>query len=141
MADLIACKSEVSIRNDLIHSLTRTSPSLIAHVDDSGARIIYATPVLEDLFGYIEGELDGKNIDVLIPVRFHENHKKHLDWYSSKLRSPQMARGKLILIGVTKDGEEIPVEIILYPQIIDSVLYVTATVMPMRGCSGTSPQA
>jgi PAS domain S-box-containing protein len=78
-------------------------------------------------FGYVEEELLGEEIEILIPVRSHAYHRKRRQEY---VRCPQkrpMGEG-MELSGRRKDGTELPVEISLSPLEFKDGLYVIAIV-------------
>jgi len=80
-------------------------------VNQSG-EIINANPFLLSLFGYEENELNGKKIEVLIPVRFHSNHQHHRENYNKNPKNRPMGIG-MELFGKKKDGSEFSVEVSL----------------------------
>ena len=84
----------------------------IVVIDDSGC-IILSNPSCEKLFGYRDGELIGKPIEILIPKRF-SNHSNHRENYKLNPHPRTMGIG-MDLYGKKKDGDEIPVEISLSP--------------------------
>lgn len=82
-------------------------------VANSKADILLVNNFLLSQFGYANaGELAGKKIETLIPVRYHQKHVHHRDHYIEKPRPRPMGLGK-DLFAVKKDGTEFPVEISL----------------------------
>jgi PAS domain S-box-containing protein len=71
-----------------------------------------ANPFAMTEFGYSESELEGKNIEILIPERFHQRHIHHREAFTRNPKTRAMGTG-LNLFGVRKDGTEFPVEISL----------------------------
>ncbi len=86
------------------------SESLII-VDGQGL-IVEANPKTWQLFGYAKGELVGQPIEVLIPERLREQHRKDREGYMTAPRSRPMGIG-MNLAGRRKDGSEFPVEVAL----------------------------
>jgi PAS domain S-box-containing protein len=81
-------------------------------INDKGD-IILANNFLVSQFGYSSPqELIGKQVDTLIPSRYHHKHDKHLEHYNKKPERRPMGIGK-DLYGIKKDGVEFPVEISL----------------------------
>jgi len=78
----------------------------------SKGEIMMINPKAEMQFGYEKGELNGKQIEVLIPERLSERHVKHREKYSQDPYPRPMGKGSL-LYARRKDGIEFPVEISL----------------------------
>ena len=81
-------------------------------VVDGQGRIIEANPKAEQLFGYAQQELVGQWIELLVPKRFYDLHRKHVGEYFNEPRTRAMGLG-LSLTARRKDGTEFPVEISL----------------------------
>jgi len=74
--------------------------------------IIMINPIAEKQFGYDQGELVGKQIEVLIPERLSERHVKHREKYVHNPYPRSMGQG-MELYARRKNGSEFPVEISL----------------------------
>jgi hypothetical protein len=66
------------------------------------------------LFGYDPGELDGKEIDILVPEPLREFHRGHRSLYYGSMSVRAMG-GDLKFAGRRKDGSEFPADISLSP--------------------------
>ena len=64
-------------------------------------------------FGYEEGELNGKKIEVLIPQRYKERHVAHRQNYHSGTPHSRPMGSGMDLYAIKKDGTEFPVEVSL----------------------------
>lgn len=80
-------------------------------VDRSGT-IRLQNPRLADLFGYADGELIGRPVELLIPSALHGAHTAHRERYMEQPVQRPMGKG-MDLKGQRKDGSEFPVEISL----------------------------
>ena len=79
------------------------------------------------MFGYLEEELIGKPVELLIPDRFRKKHPEYRESYMGNPHIRSMAAG-LDLYGKHKDGAEIPVDIMLSPLETENAEYVIAVV-------------
>ena len=106
--------------------------------EDNG-EIVYATPLLEDLFGYtMKGELSlpGTAVEVLVPAASRELHRDtHRPVYKMDSRLRVMGQGK-VLTGQRKDGSMFPVSVMLRGRVINGVRCVIFNVMDMTGWGG-----
>lgn len=106
--------------------LLEAAPDAILFIDRQG-NILRVNAQLENVFRYKHGELDGRNIEVLIPSRFHARHKEHIRNFFAHPRQRPMGT-QFEIYGRRKDGEEFPADISLYFLHIDGVLYASASV-------------
>ncbi len=83
-------------------------------VADSSGRICEVNPQAEKIFGYSRSEMIGQPIEILIPQRFHREHRKHIAHYHAEPRMRPMGVG-LDLKGCRKDGSEFPADVLLSP--------------------------
>ncbi|MFH7026199.1 MAG: response regulator [Heteroscytonema crispum UTEX LB 1556] len=77
---------------------------------DSNQRITLFNQGAEKIFGYLAAEVLGKPLDLLIPLRYMEAHRKHVGEFGS---SPKVARRmgeRREIYGCRKDGTEFPAE-------------------------------
>lgn len=79
---------------------------------DERAVIKMVNKRMSELFGYQDGELVGKTLDILIPSRFKNSHSKHFTNYFKSPKSRSMGSGSS-LTGVKKSGHQFPVEVSL----------------------------
>jgi PAS domain S-box-containing protein len=83
-------------------------------LSDRSGRIVLVNSNTEKLFGYSHDELLGKQVEILIPARFREDHLRHrADYYADASRRPMEPRRELLAL--RKDGTELRVEINLSP--------------------------
>lgn len=77
-----------------------------------GGAIVMINPFANKQFGYSNHELIGKNIEFLIPQRFHKAHVGHRAGFEKKPENRSMGSG-LDLFALRKDGTEFPIQISL----------------------------
>lgn len=71
-----------------------------------------SNPYAAKIFGYADGELNGKTIEVLIPPHLKEKHIGYRVQYN-KNPQPRSMGSSLNLLAVKKNGEQFPVEVSL----------------------------
>lgn len=81
----------------------------------------------EKIFGYLEGEMNGKSVNVLIPERFRNRHDEHMKRYFENPRVRFMG-SDIDLYGLKKDGTEFPVDIALSYLKTDDGLVIISTI-------------
>ena len=106
--------------------LFNESPDAIIVIDESGV-IKYSNDQAELLFGYHRSELDGQQIELLVPDASREKHVSYRARYMDDPRRRPMGAG-LDLKAKKKNGNEIPVEINLSPVSTPYGLRVIATI-------------
>ena len=119
--------SEYSSRlHKFSQSLLESAPDAIAIVDPEG-RIVLVNRMTEQMFGYARTELDGQPVEVLLPKRFREVHRRHRGRYREAPHVRPMGSG-FDLYGLRKDGDEFAVEISLSPVPTDEGTYVYSAI-------------
>jgi len=130
-SEIITCQPEISLINlefpsVVINDILKTSAD--AHiVTDREGRIQGANREAEELFGYGPGELDGEQIEILIPDQQRAHHRKLRAEYQASPRGRPMVSG-LELYGRRRDGEVFRAEIALNPIETSEGLIVTSTI-------------
>lgn len=84
----------------------------IIGVDRDGI-IVQANPKAGEMFGYRQGELTGRPVEVLVPERLREKHLQHRAAYFKSPFSRPMA-ASMEPVGRRKDGSEFPIEVNLH---------------------------
>jgi len=98
------------------HQVIEHAPNGMVIVDGRG-RIVLVNAEIERAFGYRREELLGQQIELLVPLRFHDRHAGYRRDFTAMPAVRAMGAGR-DLYGLRKDGTEFPVEIGLNP--IDS---------------------
>ncbi|MCG3203235.1 MAG: Adaptive-response sensory-kinase SasA [Gammaproteobacteria bacterium] len=108
-------------------SVVESAPSGVLIVDRDG-RIILANPYLERMFGYRSEAMLGRHVEMLLPLPDRERHHAYRREFISETDARRMGGGRE-LVGLRKDGTEIPVEIGLSPIGTSEGRFVLATVI------------
>lgn len=116
------------LKNQGVLNLVFESASEGIIVVNSSQQIVAVNSAAEDMFGYAEGELDDKHLDLLIPKTYQHNHHQHFKNFIDHSQKRQMGHGR-DLHGVKKNGETFPVEAGLNPFEIDGEKYVMSLVI------------
>lgn len=99
-------------------------PMVITDVDGT---IVIANQQAQAVFGYAPQELLGRPIEVLVPARFHEAHRRARAAYADDPGARPMGSGRE-LYARHRDGREIPVEISLSPLVTDDEVLLSASI-------------
>ena len=81
-------------------------------ISDKAGKIIKANPSSERLFGYEPGELAGKIIEDLVPMRYNHSHVAKREAFNQEPKARSMGNNR-DLFALRKDKTEFPVEISL----------------------------
>ena len=106
--------------------LFSTAAEGLVLVDRTGT-VRMNNPRLLEMFGYEEGDVLGRSIDLLLPKSFRTAHLAQRSNYNARPAKRHMGRGRE-LNGVRKDGTIFPVEVGLNHFTVDKELYVMALV-------------
>ena len=79
-------------------------------VANEEGRIVMNNSACEEIFGYDEGELAGKHIEVLIPIPHHSVHQHFFNSYLKFPKKFKKGRGREF-VGLHKSGEILDLEI------------------------------
>ena len=115
----------------ILRGIAESSMSLVVDLDTR--KILRASHYLEQLFGYGPGSLVGHSVDVLIPPELREVHERHFAEYAAAPVPRQMGQNQMELIGFTKAGERLRIEVLLWPRLVMMArTLVFATIIPRR---------
>lgn len=93
----------------LLRVIVEAMPNAVVLVDAAGS-IQIANSRAQRLFGYDSGELDGFDLDRLLPERFRGGHASARSAFMRQPGTREMGAGRE-LFGLRKDGVEIPIEV------------------------------
>lgn len=115
-----------SDRVTLLREAIEYAPTAMVMTDRRG-RIFMVNQEAERLFGYQREELFGKSVEVLIPRRSRESHKRHREEFAATGGSRRIGAGR-DLLALRKDGTELQVEIGLNTIETEEGLFVLSSV-------------
>ncbi len=97
-------------------------------VVDESQTIVASNIAATVMFGYEQGELVNKPLNILIPSTYRSAHPKHFKSFLNHSEKRQMGHGR-DLYGIKKDGKEFPVEAGLNPFEINGNKYVMSLII------------
>ncbi len=107
--------------------VVESAPNAMVMINQAG-RIVLVNAQTEKLFGYPRGELIGQSIEILIPLKFRNQHPAFRNDFFADPQARPMGVGR-DLFGMRKDGSEVPIEIGLNPiHTADGMLVLSAIV-------------
>jgi PAS domain S-box-containing protein len=118
--------SLADVSNQLAKQLLDAAPDPSVVIDEKGL-IVYVNARVKDVLGYEFGELIGQQVEALLPERFRAAHGRHRVRYFSNPHPRPMGSG-LELSALTKEGDEVAVEISLSPLKTAQALLVSANI-------------
>ncbi|MDP3671334.1 MAG: response regulator [Telluria sp.] len=77
---------------------------------DGELKIILFNQGAERLFGWNAGEVTGRELNLLLPARFHAGHSKHIAEFAHSNSSARQMAERRSIFGIRKDGSEFPAE-------------------------------
>jgi len=110
-AETVAIGEEMRQLISQYEKLIESLPDAMVIINRVG-RIVKVNAQMEKLFGYGRDELQGRNLEILMPARFRARHRKNVSEFLNYPRIRPMGTG-LELFGLRKDGAEFPVDISL----------------------------
>jgi two-component system sensor kinase FixL len=100
-----------------LRAIINTTVDGIIVIDGRGL-IESFNPAAERLFGYSESEVMGRNVSMLMPSPFHEEHDQYLERYQTTGRAAIIGTGRQVR-GKRKDGSEFPLHLSVGEMFID----------------------
>ncbi len=77
---------------------------------NAGGQIIHTNRALNDMFGYRPGELIGRPLDVLIPVRSRSLHRSFVERFMASGAAETRMQARPEIVGLRSDGTLFPAE-------------------------------
>jgi two-component system sensor kinase FixL len=92
-----------------LKSILETVPDAMVVIDERGTMQSFSTAA-QRLFGYSADEVVGKNVRMLMPSPYRENHDEYLKRYLATGEKRIIGIGRVV-VGERKDGSTFPIEL------------------------------
>lgn len=102
-------RDNIQGNESMLANILNNAAEAILFLDES-QRILSFNKSAEAIFGYAPGEVVGKPLDILIPPRFVEAHRKHMVNFSESPEASRSMTERREIYGLRKNGEEFPAE-------------------------------
>ena len=109
---------------DLIAKILDLADDAIISVDDS-QRILLFNQGAERIFGFSAAEAIGKPLDILLPGRLAELHRRHIRDFMTSAQSARRMGERGDILGQRKDGTEFAAEASISKVIVDDQMRMT----------------
>lgn len=96
-------------REARLSSILETVPDAIVIIDERGL-IESFSPAAERLFGFSFAEVLGKNVKILMPAPYRENHDAYMERYRTTSEKHIVGIGRVV-VGQRRDGATFPMEL------------------------------
>lgn len=120
---------KLSLLRELTISIQNASPSGLIGVDHKGL-IVFANPAAESMFGYSRHELIGNKIESLVPENLRLEHKNRREIFHQAHTTQSIGRSGLS--GLTKQGQEIPIDVAINYANTEHGMLAIASIIDMR---------
>ena len=104
--DLVA---EVNSREAHLRSILETVPDAMVIIDEGGLVQSFSATA-ERLFGFTAGEIQGRNVSVLMPMPYRQEHDGYLERYLMTGERRIIGTSRVV-VGQRKDGSTFPMEL------------------------------
>jgi two-component system sensor kinase FixL len=92
-----------------LRSILQTVPDAMIIIDERG-RIESLSTTAERLFGYTSGEVSGRNVSLLMPSPYREQHDAYIERYRATGERRIIGIGRIV-VGQRKDGTTFPMHL------------------------------
>ncbi|MCF6214970.1 MAG: PAS domain S-box protein [Emcibacter sp.] len=104
------CITQDPKHKDVLADIINLSADIIISVDENH-NVIFVNPAFEKIFGYQSKEIFGQSLNILLPKAIHSAHKEYIDSYDKSDDTSRHMAMRSALCGISKTGEEIPLDI------------------------------
>ncbi len=104
-----AVNAELREREAHLRSILETIPDAMIVIDEAGL-IRSFSPAAERLFGWVPNEVIGRNVSMLMPSPYREQHDQYLERYYRTGERRIIGIGRVV-VGERRDGSTFPMEL------------------------------
>ena len=108
-SQLRVANEELAISHAHMRSILETVPDAMVVIDEKGI-IQSFSAAAERLFGFTAGEVQGRNVSMLMPAPYRHEHDGYLDHYLTTGERRIIGVGRVV-VGQRKDGGTFPMEL------------------------------
>jgi PAS domain S-box-containing protein len=109
ITELKRIQAELMTREAHLRSILDTVPEAMIVIDEGGAVTSFSAAAAQ-LFGYAPEEVIGRNVKMLMPEPYREEHDGYIDRYLMTGEARIIGYGRVVK-GLTRDGEVFPMEL------------------------------
>lgn len=109
LSEIERVNQQLRRREALLRSILDTVPDALVVIDEYGL-IQSFSAAAERLFGFLPGEVVGRNVSILMPSPYREQHDGYLARYLSTGERHIIGIGRIV-VGQRKDGSTFPMEL------------------------------
>lgn len=102
-------EAELRRREALLQSILDTVPDALVVIDAHG-KIQSFSPAAARLFGFVEAEVLDRNVRILMPSPYREEHDEYMERYATTGERRIIGIGRIV-VGQRKDGSRFPMEL------------------------------
>jgi len=108
-ASIRRVEQDLIVREAHLKSILDTVPDAMIVIDERGTLISFSRAA-ERLFGYQARDVIGRNVKLLMPLSYRENHDGYLERYARTGEKRIIGIGRVV-VGERKDGSTFPMEL------------------------------
>jgi two-component system sensor kinase FixL len=116
-------RRQAAAREAHLRSILATVPEAMIVIDEHGLMQSFSSAA-ERLFGYSAGEVLGRNVKMMMPAPYRDNHDAYLGRYLRTGEKRIIGIGRVV-VGERKDGSTFPMELAVGEMISGSTRYFT----------------
>ncbi len=116
-------RREAAAREAHLQSILDTVPEAMIVIDERGLIQSFSSAA-ERLFGYSAGEVVGRNVKMMMPAPYRDNHDAYLGRYLRTGERRIIGIGRVV-VGERKDGSTFPMELAVGEMISGAARYFT----------------